>query len=45
MTKDAETISGVPVTEEMIQAWADEAEGGHDPSGVEELRPDKPANG
>ena len=25
-----ETIDGVPVTEEMIQAWADEAERGYD---------------
>lgn len=30
-----ETISGVPVTEEQIQAWADEAERGYD---VEHLR-------
>ena len=25
-----ETIDGVPVTDEMIQAWADEAERGYD---------------
>lgn len=25
-----ETINGVPVTDEMIQAWADEAERGYD---------------
>jgi hypothetical protein len=25
-----ETIKGVPVTEEQIQAWADEAEAGYD---------------
>lgn len=25
-----ETIDGVPVTEEMVQAWADEAERGYD---------------
>lgn len=30
-----ETIDGVPVTDEMIQAWADEAERGYD---VEVLR-------
>ncbi len=30
-----ETIGGVPVTQEQIQAWADEAERGYD---VEELR-------
>ena len=30
-----ETIDGVPVTDEMIQAWADEAERGYD---VEALR-------
>lgn len=30
-----ETINGVPVTEEMIQAWADEAERGYD---IETLR-------
>ena len=30
-----ETINGVPVTEEQIQAWADEAERGYD---VEQLR-------
>lgn len=30
-----ETIKGVPVTEEQIQAWADEAERGYD---VEQLR-------
>lgn len=30
-----ETISGVPVTEEQIQAWADEAERGYD---IEKLR-------
>ena len=30
-----ETINGVPVTEEQIQAWADEAERGYD---VETLR-------
>jgi len=30
-----ETIDGVPVTDEMIQAWADEAERGYD---VEMLR-------
>lgn len=41
MTKDAETISGVPVTEEMIQAWADEAEAGYDPSNIKETRADR----
>lgn len=30
-----ETIDGVPVTDEMIQDWADEAEAGYD---VEKLR-------
>ncbi|MDV2474367.1 CopG family transcriptional regulator [Rhodococcus zopfii] len=30
-----ETINGTPVTDEMIQAWADEAEAGYD---VEKLR-------
>jgi hypothetical protein len=30
-----ETINGVPVTEEQIQAWADEAERGYD---LEQLR-------
>ncbi|WP_208320581.1 toxin-antitoxin system antitoxin subunit [Actinomyces sp. ZJ308] len=30
-----ETIDGVPVTDEMIQEWADEAERGYD---VEALR-------
>jgi len=30
-----ETINGAPVTEEQIQAWADEAERGYD---VETLR-------
>lgn len=30
-----ETINGVPVTEEMIQAWAEEAEQGYD---LENLR-------
>ncbi len=30
-----ETVNGVPVTDEMIQAWADEAERGYD---VEVLR-------
>ena len=30
-----ETVNGVPVTDEMIQAWADEAERGYD---VEALR-------
>ncbi|CAN01154.1 hypothetical protein [Clavibacter michiganensis] len=28
--KGDETIDGVPVTEERIQAWADEAEAGYD---------------
>lgn len=32
---DAETINGVPVTEERIAAWADEAAAGYD---VEVLR-------
>jgi hypothetical protein len=31
MTKKAETIDGVPVTEEMIQGWAVEAEAGYTP--------------
>ncbi|WP_082177231.1 ribbon-helix-helix domain-containing protein [Arthrobacter sp. RIT-PI-e] len=31
MTKKVETIGGVPVTEEMIQTWADEAEAGYTP--------------
>ncbi len=30
-----ETMKGVPVTDEMIQGWADEAERGYD---VEQLR-------
>ncbi|MGC3993615.1 MAG: ribbon-helix-helix domain-containing protein [Propionicimonas sp.] len=30
-----ETINGVPVTEDQIQAWADEAEAGYE---VEQLR-------
>lgn len=30
-----ETMKGVPVTDEMIQGWADEAEHGYD---VEQLR-------
>ena len=34
-TRHMETIDGVPVTDEMIQAWADEAERGYD---VEVLR-------
>ena len=34
-TRHMETIDGVPVTDEMIQAWADEAERGYD---VEALR-------
>lgn len=28
--REDETINGVPVTEEQIQAWADEAERGYD---------------
>ena len=34
-TRHMETIDGVPVTDEMIQAWADEAERGYN---VEVLR-------
>lgn len=38
MTKKAETIHGVPVTEDMIQDWAAEADAGYAP---EQLHPAK----
>ena len=45
MTKKTETINGVPVTEEMIQAWADEAEAGYDPTDIKEARRGRPTMG
>lgn len=42
MTKKVETIGGVPVTEEMIQAWADEAEAGYTPDQLHALRRGRP---
>lgn len=36
MTKIRETIDGLPVAEEMIHAWANEAEAGYE---VDELHP------
>ncbi|WP_081747317.1 CopG family transcriptional regulator [Arthrobacter sp. Br18] len=45
MTKKVETASGVPVTEDMIQAWADEAEAGYTPQQLHAPRRGRPLMG
>jgi Ribbon-helix-helix protein, copG family len=45
MTKKAETVNGVPVTEEMIQVWADEAEAGYTPEQLHAPRRGRPTLG
>jgi hypothetical protein len=45
MTKKVETIDGVPVTEEMIRAWADEAEAGYAPDQLQVPRRGRPLMG
>lgn len=45
MTKRVETINGVPVTQAMIQAWADEAEADYTPEQLHAPRRGRPAMG
>ena len=45
MTKKLETIDGVPVTEEIIQAWAAEAEAGYTPDQLQVPRRGRPLMG
>lgn len=45
MTKKAEAINGVPITEDMIQAWADEAEVGYAPHQLHSPRRGRPSLG
>lgn len=45
MTKKVETINGSPVTEDMIQAWADEAEAGYTPEQLHPPRRGRPTMG
>ncbi len=45
MTKKVEAINGVPVTEDMIQAWADEAEAGYAPHQLHSPRRGRPSMG
>jgi hypothetical protein len=45
MTKKVETLDGVPVTEELIQAWADEAEAGYAPNQLHAPRRGRPLMG
>ncbi len=45
MTKKAEIINEVPVTEDLIQAWADEAEAGHTPQQLHAPRRGRPSMG
>ena len=45
MTKMVETINGVPVTEDMIHAWADKAEAGYTPEQLHAPRRGRPAMG
>ncbi|MBN9153348.1 MAG: ribbon-helix-helix protein, CopG family [Microbacterium sp.] len=40
-----ETINGVPVTEEQITAWADEAEGGYDVDALKRRGRGRPGRG
>ncbi|MBG6184859.1 hypothetical protein IWX65_002837 [Arthrobacter sp. CAN_A214] len=45
MTKKVETIDGVPITEEMIEAWAGEAEAGYAPDQLHAPRRGRPTMG
>ena len=45
MTKIRETIDGLPVTEEMIQAWANEAEAGYEVEKLHAPRRGRPSLG
>jgi predicted transcriptional regulator len=45
MTKKVETINGTPVNEEMIQAWAAEAEAGYAPEQLQAPRRGRPTMG
>lgn len=40
-----ETINGVPVTEEQIAAWADEAESGYDTAALKKRGRGRPGRG
>ncbi|MDN6619032.1 MAG: CopG family transcriptional regulator, partial [Corynebacterium variabile] len=40
-----ETINGQPVTEEQIQAWADEAEDGYDVAALKKRGRGRPGRG
>lgn len=41
----SQTVDGKPVTQEMIQAWADEAEVGYDPAALVEVKRGRPTIG
>lgn len=42
---ERETINGVPVTEEQIEAWADEAEAGYDVETLKKRGRGRPGRG
>jgi hypothetical protein len=42
---ERETIKGIPVTEEQIAAWADEAEAGYDISALKKRGRGRPGRG